>query len=130
MSILKPSLTVLCTAGLLSAQSSIDLNSLASAAAQYGNHGLQGVHTPPATLDLHLLRGDNGGNPALLMTKAGDVARWSIFYNTQYKLPVPEGIVLPKSASLKCVKGVFSDFALATPAIPVNCHGEPFGLYW
>ena len=118
MTFLKPALTLLCASGILAAQAPIDLNGLVAAAAKYSNHGLQGEQRPPAALDLRLMRGDNDAQPAFLMVRATDVTRWTIFYNAEYPKPVPETIVLPRSASLKCVKGIFTDFLLSTPAVP------------
>ncbi len=122
----KPAMVLLCAAGTLAAQGAVDLNSLASAAKRYASHGLQGTHTP-ATLDLRLVRGDSGGNPAFLMSKASDVQRWTLFYQALYQVPEEAGSVLPRprSASVKCTKGVFSDFFLSTPPIP-GCKSMEF----
>lgn len=122
----RAAMILLCAAGTLAAQGAVDLNGLTAAARRYASQGLQGTQSH-ATLDLRLLRGDNGGNPALLMTKASDVQRWTIFYEAQYKLGSEEGAALPKphSASLKCTRGIFSDFFLSTPSIP-QCKSMEF----
>ncbi|BDU71400.1 hypothetical protein [Mesoterricola silvestris] len=116
---IKAALMALCTAGALSAQGAVDLNGLASAAKRFASQGLQGTHSP-ADLDLRLVRGDNGGNPAYLMSRAADVQRWTLFYEARY--PVPEEAVAPaprpRSASVKCTKGLFSDFLLSKSSIP------------
>lgn len=103
---------------VLSAQAPVDFNSLATAAARFASRRVQGQQHP-ATLDLRLVRGDNGGNPAVLMSRASDVQRWTLFYNATYmeKDPVA-GNPLPRSASLKCVRGTFSDFMMSKPPIP------------
>lgn len=124
MFILRPTLTLLCATSILGAQSPVDLNSLAMAAKRYASHGLQGQQFP-ATLDLREMKGDNGGNPNFLMMKATDVQRWTVFYNTSYKTPSEDEIVRPKSASLKCVQGVFSDFFMSPQAIP-DCKSIEF----
>jgi len=128
MSLLKPVLFLFSTACILGAQSSVDLNGLAASAARYVSQSVQGQHDP-MNLDLRLIRGDNGGHPETLMSKATDVQRWTIFYNVEPKAHVAdptaqEGIVLPPpahSASVKCTLGLFSDFFLSTPPVP-NCH--------
>ena len=126
MFIAKSAMILLCAVGTLAAQGSVDLNSLASAAKRYTSHGLQGTHSP-ATLDLRLVRGDNGGNPAFLMAKASDVQRWTLFYDAQYQVSEEAGSVLPRprSASVKCTKGLFSDFFLSAPPIP-GCKSMEF----
>lgn len=105
---------------VLSAQTPVDLNSLASAAAKFASRRVQGQQHP-ATLDLRLIRGDNGGNPTLLMTRASDVQRWTLFYDASYadeNDQPAEASLLPRSASLKCTRGLFSDFQLSKPPIP------------
>lgn len=126
MFIVKSAMILLCAAGALAAQGFVDLNSLASAAKRYASHGLQGTHSP-ATLDLRLVRGDNGANPAYLMSKASDVQRWTLFYEAQYQVPEEAGSVLPRprSASVKCTRGLFSDFFLSAPPIS-GCKSMEF----
>jgi hypothetical protein len=117
MSILKPVMACLFTATTLSAQAPVDLNSLVTAAGQYAVHGLEAQRLPMA-LDLRLMRGDNGGDPTTLMAEAGDVQRWTVFYDVTYTKPGASDVVLAHSASVKCTKGVFSGFATAAPSIP------------
>lgn len=112
----RPALIFLCAAAGLAAQVGIDPNGLATAAYRYATRGVQGG-PHPVSLDLRLLRGDNGGNPNVLMTKATDVTRWTIFYDTQPAgAPGPDDH--PGSASVKCVKGQFGDFFMGRPPVP------------
>ena len=118
MPFLKPAITLLCAAGALGAQAPVDLNGLAAAAIRYASHGVAGQHNPPA-LDLRLMRGDNGGDAQHLMAKATDVARWTIFYDASYgKAPAQAELVKPRSASVKCIKGAFTDFFMAEAPVP------------
>jgi len=117
MSIFNPVVACLFAAATLSAQATVDLNGLVTAAGQYAAHGLEAQRLP-MTLDLRLMRGDNGGDPTTLMAKAGDVQRWTVFYQVSYTKPDASEVNLAHSASLKCIKGVFSGFATAPAPIP------------
>jgi hypothetical protein len=109
---------LLLTAGTLGAQAPVDLNSLALAAKTYTSHRLEGP-AQAATLDLRLMRGDNGGDPTTLMATAGDVRRWTVFYDATYpKTETEEVVERPGSASVKCIKGVFSSYQTAKHPIP------------
>ena len=68
-----------------------------------------------ASLDLRLMKGDGGNVPATLMARAADVQHWSIFYNLAGTGTDPDR---PRSASLQCTRGQFSDFSTARPAVP------------
>ena len=113
MSFPKIALALLCVAA--AAQAQVDLNGLESAAARYTSHGAQG-QPRPVDLDLRLIRGDSGNVPATLMAQAGDVQRWSIFYDISGG--VGSGPGRPLSASLLCTRGQFSDYHTAGPAVP------------
>jgi|GEM_PF-1151237 len=115
---------ITCATVGLGAQVAVDLNSLTAAAARFASKGFQGQQHGQS-LDLHLMRGDNGGNTSWLMTRSADVQRWTLFYDINYEnapANAQTDIVLPapRSASLKCCRGVFSDFFTSQPPIP-NC---------
>jgi hypothetical protein len=118
MSIFKLAMPFLCAAAALTAQVPVDLNGLAVAAGRYASHGVQGQPHQPA-LDLRLLKGDNGADPSILMGKATDVQRWTVFYDAS---PTAKDELVPPigSASVKCIRGLFSDFFTSPSAIP-NC---------
>ncbi|BDU75642.1 hypothetical protein [Mesoterricola sediminis] len=97
------------------AQIPLDLNSLSASADRYLNRNLQ-ASPYPITRQMVLMRGDNGGDAAHLMSKALDVQRWTVFYNLDGNGPTTDP--LPKSASVKCVRGIFGDYHTAPKAVP------------
>lgn len=116
-------LPILAAGGSLMAQSMGDLNGLASTAARFLSHGLAGTQGRP-TLALCKMKGDNGPNPALLMTRGIDVVHWTFLYRAE---PTPatgadspaagantsdeDAIVLPKnSVTVQSKRGIFGDF--------------------
>ncbi|HLO66091.1 MAG TPA: hypothetical protein VK188_03670 [Holophaga sp.] len=101
----------------LAAQGPVDLNGLASSADRYLSHKLQ-ASPYPISRDLILMRGDNGGDEAHLMGRTVDVKRWTIFYNVEASGPSSE--TLPRSASVKCQKGVFGEY-LTSPKPVLYC---------
>jgi hypothetical protein len=113
---LKTSVAICVAAGAVSAQA-IDLNGLTLAASRFANGGMQSQPLPLVT-DLRLMRGERIDNPSLLMAKATDVQRWTIFYGVSIRAGATEVIAHPQSASLKCTHGHFSDFLLSAPPIP------------
>ena len=98
----------------VAAQAQVDLNTLESSASRFASHGVQGL-PGQASLDLRLMKGDGGNVPATLMARAADVQHWSIFYNLAGTGTDPDR---PRSASLQCTRGQFSDFSTARPAVP------------
>ena len=103
----------------LMAQSSGDINVLASAAAQFAAHGMGGTRHQ-AQLDLREIRGESALVPGALMNTALDIQRWTFFYNVN-ALPGGEGapdLPTPRSASCKCVNSIFSDFHFSAAPIP------------
>lgn len=54
----------------------------------------------------------------MLMQRATDVQRWTIFYDASYKRPLTEQAATPRSASVKCVQGMFSDFFMSPETVP------------
>lgn len=116
MSRLKLLPAILLAACSLAAQAAVDLNSLAAAAARYATRGVQGSRLP-MSLDLRLMRGESGTDPNVLMNTAQDVQHWTLFYDASYPDPGPLP-KSPRSASVKCTKGVFHDFLTAQEPIP------------
>lgn len=109
-------LPVLAASGSLMAQTMGDLNGLASTAARFLSHGLAGSQDRPA-LALCKMKGDNGPNPTMLMTRGIDVVHWTFLYRAEptpaaaTDAPGEDAIVLPKnSVTVQSRRGIFGDF--------------------
>jgi hypothetical protein len=113
---------IILAACALPGQAAVDLNGLAAAAGRFATRGMQGSQFP-LNLDLRLIRGEGDPKGQVLMGTAQDVQSWVLFYNAANTLnatTTPSDVLPagPRSASVKCTKGVFHDFLTAPAPIP------------
>jgi hypothetical protein len=137
-------LPIVCAGTALAAQSSNDLNGLATAASRYVSSGMAGSHDPQPLELCRIVGNYEANNSPVLMTRATDVQHWIFFYRLGGGAPQeadapdaaaadptadpepaaePEtgaaGIVLPrhKAVLAECSRGVFNNFRYSAKAV-------------